>query len=57
MRYMMKDTEEKQLLTMVAEIYHHLGLCAEKKFLAHSVRDTAEKDVLAWKLKRRKIKT
>ena len=50
---MLSDVEEKKLLNMVTEIYHHLGLDGQRPSSFTNIKDEAEKNILKWKDKRR----
>jgi len=50
----MTDAEEKSLLKMVTEIYHHLGLDDQRPFFINNIQEKAEKDVLKWQEKKSK---
>lgn len=50
---MLSDVEEKKLLNMVTEIYHHLGLDGQRPISFNNVKDEAQKDIMKWKNKRR----
>jgi hypothetical protein len=51
---MLTDSEEKLLLKMVTEIYHHLGLDEQRPFSINNIKEKAEKDVLKWREKKSK---
>jgi len=50
----MNEADEKELLRMTREIYHHLGLDCHKVISLKSVSEKAKKDVLKWKEKQLK---
>lgn len=51
---MLSDVEEKKLLNMVTEIYHHLGLDGQRPLSFADVREEAQRNILKWKNKRGK---
>lgn len=48
----MTDAEEKSLLKMVTEIYHHLGLDGQRPLSINHIQEKAQKDILKWKEKK-----
>lgn len=49
---MLTESEERNLLRMVSEIYHHLGLDGQRPVMFNNIREEATKDILKWKVKR-----
>jgi len=46
--------EEQKLLSMVSEIYHHLGLDGQRPVDINKIKIDAERDILKWQEKKRK---
>jgi hypothetical protein len=51
---MLTDVEEKKLLNMITEIYHHLGLDGQRPFQFNTIKEEAQENILKWKNKRSK---
>lgn len=50
---MLTEKEEQNLIRMVTEIYHHLGLDGQRPISFSTVKEEAQKNILRWKDKRR----
>lgn len=48
----MTDSEEKSLIKMVTEIYHHLGIDGQRPLSINHIQEEAQKDILKWKEKK-----
>ncbi len=51
---MLTDIEEQDLIKMIKEIYHHLGLDGQRPLSLNSIKEEAQKNILKWKNRRSK---
>ncbi len=50
---MLTELEERNLLKMVTEIYHHLGLDGQRPISFVNIKEEVEKNISKWKDKKR----
>jgi hypothetical protein len=47
----MTEADERQLIQMVTEMYHHLGLDGKRPLSLSSIQKQSEEKILKWKAK------
>lgn len=47
------DEQQVELFKMVSEIYHHLGLDGQRPLSFNHIQETAQKDILKWRERKR----